>query len=351
MNNLKKIGLSALAGSMVAFSANAVDVAVTGDAQAVFSTAQGNQSAKEASNGRGIGVDTDLYFTAKGELDNGWNITVFTAMDTEQSNTATSGGLNSSSQLTIGMGSMGTVQFNDVSGSAANGIDDVLPKAYEEAWDGTSHASSFHTFGSATQSGSIDYRTPSFEMAGATMSATYTYDPNGGVGAPGAGAVGADAGSGAATTVKASMEGFTLGLGYEETDGGGNGDSGVKHSTGYVLYSYGPVSVGYQKFEVNPNNNDGSKGTAAVGQDIDGDGYAVSYAVNDSLSLSYSRVEEKRKHVGVDQTEVATKMDAVQAAYTMGGMTLGASLYSTDNPGFQDASKYEETEISVSFAF
>ena len=138
MNKLTKVGLSALAGSLAVVSANATEYSVTGDSQVVWSSAEGNEAGAVGSNGRGIGVDTDLYFTAGGELDNGFTVSVFTAMDMEQSNTATSGGLNSSAQLTIGMGSLGTVQFNDVSGSAANAIDDVLPKAYEETWDGTS---------------------------------------------------------------------------------------------------------------------------------------------------------------------------------------------------------------------
>ena len=160
MNKLTKVGLSALAGSLAVVSANATDYSVTGDSQVVWSSAQGNEANAVTSNGRGIGTDTDIYFTAGGELDNGWTVSIFSAMDMEQSNAATSGGLNSSAQVTIGLGSLGTFQFNEISGSAANGIDDVLPKAYEEAWDGTTHASSFHSFGSSTQSGSIDYRLP-----------------------------------------------------------------------------------------------------------------------------------------------------------------------------------------------
>ena len=38
MNNLKKIGLSALAGSLVAFSANAGEMTVTGGAQLFMSS-------------------------------------------------------------------------------------------------------------------------------------------------------------------------------------------------------------------------------------------------------------------------------------------------------------------------
>ena len=110
MNKLTKVGLSALAGSLAVVSANASDYSVTGDTQVVWSSAEGNEASSNASNGKGIGVDTDIYFTAGGETDNGWTVSVFTAMDMEQSNTATSGGLNSSAQMTIGMGSLGTVQ-------------------------------------------------------------------------------------------------------------------------------------------------------------------------------------------------------------------------------------------------
>ena len=56
MNKLTKVGLSALAGSLAAVSAHAVDYAVTGDAQVVYSSAEGNEADSNTSNGRGIGV-------------------------------------------------------------------------------------------------------------------------------------------------------------------------------------------------------------------------------------------------------------------------------------------------------
>ena len=60
------------------------------------------------------------------------------------------------------MGSLGTVQVNNVAGSKANGIDDVMPNAYEETWDSLSPDNpSF--FGSSTGSGSIDYRRVYFQ--------------------------------------------------------------------------------------------------------------------------------------------------------------------------------------------
>ena len=82
MNNLRKIGLSALAGSMaLATSAQAFDASVAVESQAIFSSAQGN-SADQDVNGKGIGVDTDIHFTGSGELDMGWTVSVSHVLDT-----------------------------------------------------------------------------------------------------------------------------------------------------------------------------------------------------------------------------------------------------------------------------
>lgn len=347
MNKLTKVGISALAGSLAVVSANASEYAVTGDSQIVFSSAEGNEASAEAANGKGFGMDTDIYFTASGELDNGWTVSIFSAMDMEQSNTATSGGLNSSAQMTVGMGSLGTIQFNDISGSAANAIDDVLPKVYEETWDGTTHGSVFHSFGSSTQSGSVDYRTPAFSIGDISISASYTYDPNGGVGAPGAGGVGSNSAEGQAVTGKIAVAGLTIGGGYEDFENASQttGATDGSTSTGYVLYTNGPMSIGYQEFYNNSTNSSAS-GTQAP--DASGDGMAVSFA-QDNYSFSYAEVNEQTENISAT-TEYETEMTAIQATYTFGAATLGLSIYETDNPE-GTTGKYEETEISVSFAF
>jgi len=313
----------------------------------VWTSQEGNEAGAVGSNGKGIGMDTDIYFTASGELDNGWTVSLFSAMDMEQSNTATSGGLNSSAQLTIGLGSLGTFQLNDISGSAANAIDDVLPFAYEEPWDGTTHSSDFHTFGVATTSGSIDYRTPAISLGDITVSASYTYDPNQGSGSVSAGAASTVAQEGEAWTAKISGMGLTIGAGYEETEQAETaaGATAAKYNTGYIKYSSGPITIGYQEFYTNPSNTAAS---GAQAPDIEGDGMAVAFS-QDSYSVSYSEINEKVKNIAA-VTSMETEMSAIQATYTMGAMTLGMSIYETDNPE-GTTGKYEETELSVSFAF
>tara|TARA_B100000989_G_scaffold232207_1_gene178972 strand:+ start:4950 stop:5981 length:1032 start_codon:yes stop_codon:yes gene_type:complete len=343
MNNFKKIGLSALAGSMaVATSALAFDASVSVESQAIFSSAEGNQL-DDAKNGKGIGVDTDIAFSGSGELDMGWTVSVSHVLDTAEAVT------NSSTQMAVGMGSLGTLQFNQDGGASTNAIDDVLPKAYEEAWDHGVGTASYHTFGSALNQGSISYKTPAVELPfGVTASATYDYDPNAGAAAPTPGGVGDAASSGDGFTIKLAHEsGLTLGGGAEST-GNHDGVRAAKNATGYALYSNGGISVGYQQFYANAAIQE--TGTTTRGKDTDGESYAIAYTAGD-FTFSYSVANETTNAVGVTAALLEEEFSAVQAAYNLGGMTIAASMYEVDNLDGVAAKEYEETELSVSFAF
>jgi len=339
MNNFKKVGLSALAGSLAMVSAQAVEYSVAGDAQVVYSSAQGNENATEASNGKGIGVDTDLAFSASGELDNGWTVSINHVLNTDEAVT------NSSTQMAIGMGSLGTIQFNDQLGNATNAIDDVLPFAYEEPWDGTTGTSEFNIFGSQLNAGSITYTAPAIEVMGATITAKYDYDPQANVDAPSAGSVGADGPSGQGATIAIAHEsGLTIGGGFTDVSNTDDiqGESGY---TGYLKYANGPLTLAYQEFYHNAAID-----SNAAAPDTDGSGYAIAYTAGD-MSFSYSVQNEQTNAISSTAALEEEEMQAVQAAYTMGAMTVAASLYESDNVEGVSAIKYEETEISVSFAF
>jgi len=94
---------------------------MSGELASSFQTAKGDVGSTEASNGKGFGTETDLTFTAAGELDNGFTVDMLMGIDT-------AGTLaNSSSQVTLGMGSLGALRLNHIGGSSANAIDDVTP--------------------------------------------------------------------------------------------------------------------------------------------------------------------------------------------------------------------------------
>jgi outer membrane protein OmpU len=334
MNNFKKIGLSALAGSLATVSAHAVDVTVTGDAILTWMSAEGNGNSKGASNGKGIGMDSDLYFNASGELDNGFTVSVFTALETQDTVT------NSSSHMLIGMGSLGSVMYADTFGTSANGIDDISPNAYEESWDNTTGTANIQNFGSHTAKGAIEYRTPAFDLMGASISAAYAYDTAADVVSPGAGAVTDSAQSGDAGAVKVVYEGLTLGAGYESVSDDGT-TVGTKGGTAYAKYAMGPITASYQETHYN---------TAAGAADVSGDIMGVSYTAGD-ITISYSQLTEQTAARGATAALEEEEFTTTQVAYSMGAMAIRAALFESDNLDGVAGDKYEATELSVSFSF
>ena len=105
MNTLKKIGLSALAGSLVAVSAHAGEMAVTGGLTATYATKSGDSGTATDDHGRGFSTATDITFTGNAELDNGWTVSGFVTQLEGM-------GAVSSSQMTITMGDMGKLKVN-----------------------------------------------------------------------------------------------------------------------------------------------------------------------------------------------------------------------------------------------
>ena len=341
MNNIKKIGLTALAGSLVMVSANAVDYTMSGGLMATYTT-QDSPSAN-ANNGKGFGTATDLAFNASGELDNGYTVSYFMAVDTD-------GALsNTSSQMTIGMGSLGTIQLNNKYGSKANAIDDITPNAYNETWDGLSSVNpSF--FGSSTTAGSMDYRIPAQEIMGVTINASYTFDPAADMaGATKGGVTALNTGSGEAFTLQLSHDsGIEIGGGIEEvnTTSGLVSAQGTDRATGYVKYAVGGLTVSYQEaFE-----NAATSAAVDTGADREAEFMGVAYTMND-LTVSYAESELSKRALSDTAALPAEELTSFQAAYVMGAMTLSLALSETDNLGGTAGAKYEENTLAVSFAF
>ena len=71
MNIVKKIGYSALAGSLVAFSAQAVEMSVSGSAKITYE----NTDQSEVT-GNPYGMNTSMGFTGTGDV-NGYETTLF----------------------------------------------------------------------------------------------------------------------------------------------------------------------------------------------------------------------------------------------------------------------------------
>jgi outer membrane protein OmpU len=341
MNNFKKIGISALAGSLAMVSAHAVDYTMSGEIASTFST-QDSPTSTEALNGKGFGTETDLTFTAAGELDNGFTVDMLMGVDTATALT------NTSSQVTVGMGSLGTIRLNHIGGSSANAIDDVMPAAYQETWDGLSDGTNPSFFGSLTASGSIEYRIPAQEYMGVTFNASLLYDPGSSEASNAPRGVGATSVSGTAYTVKLNHDsGLELGGGYEtvEDDGGQAGVMGnTTNSTAYAKFSMGPLSVGVQEAWNNAMHSDSVRGG-----DSSATFMGVAYTAGD-VTVSYGESTLQVEAIGTTAS-TEEELDSVQVAYTMGAMTISGAMSETDNLGGTAGATFEENTLAVSFAF
>jgi hypothetical protein len=361
MNKLKTIGLSALAGSMALTSANAVDYTISGDAAWSYANETYDGGASAAGGGDGFSLDTTIYFDASGSLDNGWDVSF--GLDFDNADGAVS---NTSSQAAITMGSMGTIQMNNIGGSATNAIDDVTPSAWEEVYGmgtistGTqSNPQSVEVggdagfFGSSTSSGSIQYTAPALETAGATITASIVYDPNANAGTTShkGGNVG-ETGMGYVLKV-AHESGLEVGAGLETIESDKNyGATAGRESkdeesvTAYVKYSMGPITAAYQE---------SYQDTLDGGKDFEAEMYSVAYTAGD-VSVSWGETEVTTKGLAADGHET-TSGDAIAVSYTMGSMTIQAqrseqsrSTVSTTG-GAATTRDLDETGIKVSFAF
>ena len=365
MTNLKKLGLSALAGSLVAVSAQAGEIAVTGSANVTYVTGEA------ANGGKTIGTDRDVAFTGTGEMDNGWTFKVSTLL--------TDAYAVSSSFTSLTMGSLGTVSFGTDTGGASYKYDEEVPQAYEQISDAVQ--TSANIVGNQMDSNSIVYNSPSFDIAGASISFDGEFSPNAdGEGAGDGGTTEKVAAYVAGTTGHGGNFGKGYGLGatikYAGLTAGAYGSERENRdpSTGatkvrdafegvwYAKYSVGPVSFGYSESYLDSGLNAAGGDNAATAKTVrlasgifEGEQFSVAFNVNENLSVSYtdsSDSYDEQSKATTDVADVSMDTKAIQIAYSMGAMSVKAYNMDTKNPGYDnDASDTSITEIALGLAF
>jgi outer membrane protein OmpU len=364
MTNIKKIGLTALAGSLVAVSATAGEIAVSGSANVTYVTG------KSATAGKSIGTDKDVAFTGSGELDNGYTFTVSTLL--------TDAMAVSSSYTSITMGSLGTVSFGADTGGAAYKYDEEVPQAYEQTSDGQQNSANI--VGNMNDSNMIVYNSPSFDLGGVSASFDLEYSPN-------ASSTSSPANDGGSATVNSAStdntdnygdaKGLGITLAYdalkvgayaaeiERTANAGNAVSNdAFEGVWYATYSMGPVSVGYSESHLDSalpiaaTAATAAKSVRGAGGLYDSKSMSIAFNVNENLSVSYTSTDDEydaQSGIATGAAEIADvemSTDAIQIAYSMGAMSIKAYQMDTDNPGYDsNAASTTDTEIAVGLAF
>ena len=365
MNNFKKVGLTALAGSLVAVSAHAGELTVTGGANITLK--HGSADSTHNNSGRGIGTDKDVAFKGAGELDNGTTFTVFTATNDSQTN-LTSG------YISIATPSFGSFLMGHHSGAAHYKYDEEVPQAYEQISDITSTVTQ-NKVGDFMDNNHITYTSPTFDLGGAsiTFDLGYAADANdketGDGGVPGNDRGTRGSGQEAGVTIK--YDALQIGVyGAERenkahTSGANNVDATTDEFNGvwYAKYSMGPVSIGYSEFYVDAGvtgatvATDSPKSLRTSHGFTEGHQIGIAFNVNENFSISYTESEEtydaqSNNSSGTETADVDQEIDAIQFAYSMGGMSVKAYQMDVTNPAFdEDADDSKVTEIALGLAF
>ena len=360
MINLRKVGLTALAGSLAAVTAHAGELSVTGSANVTYVTKSGDNTAQS------LGHDKDVKFSGSGELDNGWtfNIHTLTKDDFTVSSTAT----------VITMGSLGSIGVGSGGGTNINGAyDEAIPTAYEENSDAGGQAPANYV-GSYNDDNALVYQMPAMDMMGATITGGLEYSLQSGSGTANDGGSIANSdtwGNSYGIGLTATYDALSVGAYYSERENKNhNADTTVSDEMSasyFVKYSAGPVVLSYAEFVVESGLAD--SGTAAspatttaktVGTHsgmFDGDMMSIAFNVNDNLSLSWSEMTstydpQNHSATGVDEVGVDEKHESLQLAYSMGGMSVKAYTTEITNPNFdEDAETYTKNEIALGLAF
>ena len=131
----------------------------------------------------------------------------------------------------------------------------------------------------------------------------------------------------------------------------------------YAKYTMGSVSVGYSEAYYD-SGIDGTATAATTAKAIGtSDGIfenaqmSIAFNVNDNLSVSYTEstdTYDASSHVssGTEIVDVDQETEALQAAYSMGGMTIKAFQMESSNPGWDsNATKNTFSEISIGLSF
>ena len=313
MNNLKKIGLSALAGSLVATSAFAGEMSVAGSASINVEHTNGGNG----DSGKTFSMGNQLTFSGGGELDNGLNVALSFVID-QGDDTAIGSGPFDSHSVTISSDAMGSLKFSGEGGSSA--LTALDGTAAGDIWDSFDIASSVHPTGLGGGNNSMMYTLPAM-VDGVAINASYT--PRGAA---------ADASTAFGVTYT-GVEG--LSVSYGMGDGGNESTDGTAFK---MSYAFGPITAGYSTYEHD---------TTGTASDDDTTGYQISYTVSDEISVSYGAEEVERGTL----EDVETMM--ISASYTAGGMTLSGSMAEVDNlDGSTDADQDRDRwALGLSFAF
>ena len=312
MNKLKKIGLTALAASLVTTSAFAGELTVAGSASMGLSNTSGSY---DTGGGKGVSMGNQITFSGSGELDNGLNVSLSFTLDQADPTPSPFDGHS----VTISSDALGTLVLSGEGGSSAQSALDTT--AAGDVWNSTMGLSGSLAAGAAGDN-SLFYTLPEM-MDGLAITASLS--PGG--------------------TVVAQESLTSFGLVYTGVDGltvkFGQGDSGtpgaeIESTSMFASYAIGSITVAV-------SNTENEKVGAS---DRELNSYQIAYTVTDDMSVTYGKDTFDLTGNAVDE-----EVDALGISYTTGGMTITASNKEATGAKNVSGAKTEKWNLGLAFAF
>ena len=323
MNNFKKVGVTALAGSLMAVTANAGEMSVAGTAKIALEHINGGAG----NAGKSWSMGNQLTFSGSGDLDNGMNVSLSFIIDQGDDETDTTTGAPNapfdSHSVAVGMEGLGTLTFSGeggdsavaaMDGSAAGGMWDNFQAAADEPKSGKS------------SNDMLSYALPTL-LDDLALVASYT--PAG------------DGGADSSTSFSATytgVEGLTLAYGQGED----NEATLTADATAWkVSYTYGPITATATDLEYDHETATSSRDMSSI---------AVSYLLpGDAISVGYGEEEIKDGSASSEKAEFS----GFDVSYTAGGMTLKAYTQEAENISYSTTATEDQEiwAVNATFAF
>jgi outer membrane protein OmpU len=312
----------------VAANAGALDV--TGGATATYTSLDGQVT------GNPFGMASAMTFTGNGELDNGSTFKLSIAHTNKAAYTG--------SAISITTPTLGTFTYDEGGGTGIDRIDDMMPTAWEET-DGAGLPVGLRTVVGAGGNADIEWNVGMGLPDGMNAYLSYTPQADGSKNAnkavSGANAATDGMGWDVVLTHNALVDGLNVFAGISTVEQ--NATLGDRDSKAWgATYAIGGATVGYQ---YSKDDNAGSKSDFYENQ-----AYGISFAVNDSLTISYGNHESDFKDDSASTT-VTLESESIQASYTVGGASIKFAENSVDNQNYVAGTNREGRTIALTLAF
>jgi|TARA_B100001540_G_scaffold35359_1_gene31321 hypothetical protein len=312
MDKLRKVGLTALAGTFAIGSAQALEMSASGSAGFTYSSSDDDEVTGER-----FSFGDSITLSGSGETDMGWTVTASYELD--DGNTPYD---DQTVSIDTGNGTF-FIQTNADKGGHNRLVPNVYGSASYSLANGVGTETGKHLADGVTGTTNLAYTNS--DIAGFDVGLAIS-----------PGAVG-----GTDTVVKVKKADLTDGLTVAASIGTINPNDENNDSDELTLsasYAVGGVTVGYTHTSI-----DQSKASSS---DIDATHVGISFSVNDDLSVSMDRSTADNAQKSVDE-----ETTSYQVAYTMGSMSIKAHVTKTDNVGYSSTATDENKAVAVSFSF